>query len=141
LGDPPRRRHYDREARSFAIRRRPLGPVAEPLERESECIMNDSFIQVQALERFRPDPDRLYDVDMTARLAGVPRRSVLIYCRWGLVRPTTNPDVHGWYFSSDAIGAIRRAEYLRANRGVNLSGLRVIFKLLEDLECELPAAW
>lgn len=98
-------------------------------------------MQVQAIERFRPDPDRLYDVDMTARLAGVPRRSVLVYCRWGLVHPTTSPEVQGWYFSSEAIGAIRRAEYLRVNRGVNLPGLRVIFELAEEVECELPIYW
>jgi DNA-binding transcriptional MerR regulator len=106
-----------------------------------ESVMHDSFVQVQAIERFRPDPHRLYDVDMTARLAGVPRRSVLIYCRWGLVRPTTSPEVHGWYFSSDAIGAIRRAEYLRANRGVNLSGLRVIFELMDQFGRRRPTFW
>ena len=99
------------------------------------------MITVQAIERFRPDPARLYDVDMTARLAGVPRRSVLVYCCWGLVRPTASPEVQGWYFSSDVIAAIRRAEYLRANRGVNLAGLRVIFELVEELECELPTCW
>jgi len=99
------------------------------------------MIRLQAIERFRPDPDRLYDVDMTARLAGVSRRSVLVYCRWGLVRPTTSPEEQGWYFSSDAIGAIRRAEYLRASRGVNLPGLRVIFELVGELESKLPTFW
>jgi molecular chaperone DnaJ len=34
LSDPWRRRHYDREAHSIALRRRPWGPVAEPLVRE-----------------------------------------------------------------------------------------------------------
>jgi len=34
-----------------------------------------------AVERFRPDPNRLYDVEWTARLAGVSRHSVLVYCR------------------------------------------------------------
>ena len=106
-----------------------------------ESVMNNTSIQVQAIERFRPDPHRLYDVDTTARLAGVPRRSVLIYCRWGLVRPTTSPELQGWYFSSDAIGAIRRAEYLRANRGVNLSGLRVIFELFHEFGRRGPAFW
>ena len=100
--------------------------------------MNHSMIPFQAIERFQPDPYQIYDVDMTARLAGVPRRSVLVYCRWGLVRPATNPEVQGWYFSSHAIGAIRRAEYLRAIRGVNLPGLRVIFELVETQERELP---
>ncbi len=31
--------------------------------------VNDSFIQIQAIERFRPDPDRLYDVDMAQALS------------------------------------------------------------------------
>jgi hypothetical protein len=106
-----------------------------------QSAMNDSYIQVQAIERFRPDPDRLYDVDTTARLAGVPRRSVLVYCRWGLVHPTTSPEVQGWYFSSEAIGAIRRAEYLRANRGVNLAGLRVIFELMDEFGRRRPTFW
>ena len=95
--------------------------------------MNNNFIRPQAVERFRPDPSRLYDVDMTARLAGMTRHSVLVYCRWGLVRPATNPEYEGWYFDSDAIGAIRWAEYLRVSRGVNLPGVRVIFQLVEDL--------
>ena len=54
--------------------------------------MNDSFTRPRTVERFRPDPGRLYDVDMTARLAGVPRHSVLVYCRWGFVHPATDPE-------------------------------------------------
>ena len=65
--------------------------------------MNTPFVRTHAVERFRPDPGRLYDVDMTARLAGVPRRSVLVYCRWGFVAPETNPELVGWHFSTDAI--------------------------------------
>lgn len=65
--------------------------------------MNDHFTRPQAVERFRPDPGRLYDVDMTARLAGVPRHSVLVYCRWGFVHPATDPEYEGWYFDSEAI--------------------------------------
>ena len=34
LSDPQRRRHYDRQARSVTVRRRPWEPVAEPLVRE-----------------------------------------------------------------------------------------------------------
>jgi molecular chaperone DnaJ len=34
LSDPRRRRHYDHAAHSIAMRRRPWGPVAEPLVRE-----------------------------------------------------------------------------------------------------------
>ena len=40
-----------------------------------------------ALELFQPYPDVLYSLEATAHLARVPRRSILIYCRAGLVRP------------------------------------------------------
>ena len=100
--------------------------------------MKDSFIRPRTVERFRPDPTRLYDVDMTARLAGVPRHSVLVYCRWGFVHPSTDPELEGWYFDSNAIAAIRSAEYLRVNRGVNLPGIRFIFQLVEEFGQKLP---
>jgi len=103
--------------------------------------MSQPFARTHFVERFRPDPHRLYDVDATARLAGVPRHSVLVYCRWGFVRPATDPQHEGWYFSSEAIGVIRWAEYLRVSRGVNLAGIRVIFQLVEELGHKRPVIW
>ena len=44
-----------------------------------------------ALDLFQPQPNVLYSLDTTAHLAGVPRRSILIYCRAGLVRPVVQP--------------------------------------------------
>ena len=102
--------------------------------------MNEPAVCVHAVERFRPDPNRLYDVAMTARLAGVPRRVVLVYCRWGLVRPSTNPEIEGWYFNSETISAIRRIEYFRVHQGVNLPGIRIITQLLEELERNMPSS-
>ena len=58
---------------------------------------------------------------------------MLVYCRWGFVHPATDPDYEGWYFDSDAISAIRWAEYLRTSRGVNLPGVRVIFQMVEEV--------
>ena len=103
--------------------------------------MNDSFTRPQTVERFRPDPGRLYDVEMTARLAGVARHSLLVYFRWGFVHPATDPQQEGWYFDTDAIGAIRWAEYLRVSRGVNMPGVRVIFQLVEELGRKPPRDW
>ena len=101
--------------------------------------MNEAAVRIHAVEHFRPDPNQLYDVAMTARLAGVPRRTVLVYCRWGLVRPSANPEVDGWYFSSETIVAIRRIEYFRIKQGVNLPGIRIITQLLDHLERTLPS--
>jgi hypothetical protein len=103
--------------------------------------MHNLFTRPQTVVRFRPDPGRLYDVDMTDRLAGVPRHSVLVYCRWGFVRPAKDPEYEGWYFDSDAIRAIRWAEYMRVSRGVNLPGVRVIFQLVEEVRRKPLISW
>ena len=46
---------------------------------------------VTALELFQPRPDARYSLDATARLAGVSRRTILIYCRAGLLHPVFQP--------------------------------------------------
>lgn len=71
LSDPQRRRHYDREVHSVAIRRRPWGPVAEPLVRErpgGEPIRppaaSRNFREIplaEILERESPTFDELFD--------------------------------------------------------------------------------
>ena len=102
--------------------------------------MNISFVRTtHAVERFRPDLGRLYDVDMTARLAGVARRSVLVYCRWGFVAPATNPELAGWHFSAETIDAIRQIEHLRVQQGVNLPGIRIILGLLAEFGRQFPS--
>jgi molecular chaperone DnaJ len=54
LSDPQRRRHYDREAHSVTIRRRPWGPVAEPLVRERP--RSESFRPSASSRNFREIP-------------------------------------------------------------------------------------
>ena len=44
-----------------------------------------------ALELFQPKPNVLYTLEAAAHLAGVSRRSILIYCRAGLVRSVVQP--------------------------------------------------
>ena len=53
-----------------------------------------------AVQVFEPRPDVLYTLDTAAHLVGVPRRSILIYCRWGMVHPVVDPDYAGWYFDA-----------------------------------------
>ena len=103
--------------------------------------MIHSPARAQAVERFRPDPGRLYDLAWVSRLAGVSRHSVLVYCRWGLVRPVANPEEHGWYFNSEAIATVRHVEYLRVHEGVNLAGIRLILRLVEEYGHKFPSRW
>ena len=50
------------------------------------------------------------------------------------MRPAANPEEHGWYFNSEAIATVRQVEYLRVHAGVNLPSIRLILRLVEDLD-------
>jgi len=87
-----------------------------------------------AMELFQPQPNVLYSLDATAHLAGVPRRSILIYCRAGLVRPVVQPPYGVMEFTEEAIYAMRRIEYLRTVHGLDLAWLKTMFDLLDEVE-------
>ena len=87
-----------------------------------------------ALELFQPKPNVLYSLDATAHLAGVPRRSILIYCRAGLVRPVVQPPYGVMEFTEEAIYTVRRIEHLRNVQASDLAWLRTMFDLLEEVE-------
>src|SRR5438067_5570908 len=96
-------------------------------------------VSIRALQLFEPDPDAVYTIEATARLAHVPRHTILIYCKHGLVSPVVDPDCGGYYFNDEAIRALRRINYLRTTCGINLAGIKMILQLrneLEDLRAE-----
>ena len=88
----------------------------------------------RALELFQPNPDVLYSLDAAAHLAGVPRRSVLIYCRAGLVRPVVQPPYGVLEFTEEAIYTVRRIEHLRTVHGLDVAWLKTMFDLLDEVE-------
>jgi DNA-binding transcriptional MerR regulator len=87
-----------------------------------------------SLELFEPKPNVLYGLDATAVLAGVPRRSILIYCRAGLVRPVVQPPYGVMGFTEEAIYTLRRIEHLRTVQGLDLTWIKVMFDLIEEVE-------
>ena len=96
---------------------------------------NDQEIPVAlALELFQPNPNVLYSLDATAHLAGVPRRSILIYCRAGLVRPVFQPPHGVMAFTEEAIYTVRRIEDVRASHGVGVTWVKAMFDLLDEVE-------
>jgi DNA-binding transcriptional MerR regulator len=86
------------------------------------------------LELFQPKPDALYGLDAAAHLAGVPRRSLLIYCRAGLIQPVLQPPYGLMVFTEEAIHTARRIEYLRAVRGIDVALIKTLFELIEEVE-------
>jgi hypothetical protein len=87
-----------------------------------------------ALELFQPKPNVLYNLDAAAHLAGVSRRSILIYCRAGLVRPVVQPPYGVMEFTEEAIHVVRRIEHLRTVHGLDLAWLKTMFDLLDEVE-------
>lgn len=87
-----------------------------------------------ALELFQPNPNVLYSLDATAHLAGVPRRSILIYCRAGLVRPVFQPPHGVMAFTEQAIYTVRRVEDVRAAHGLDVTSVKTMFDLLDEVE-------
>ena len=87
-----------------------------------------------ALELFQPKPNVLYSLDAAAQIAGVSRRSILIYYRAGLVRPVVQPPYGVMEFTEEAIRTVRRIEHLRTVHDVDLAMLKTMFDLLDEVE-------
>lgn len=88
----------------------------------------------QALVLFQPEPNVLYSLEAAAHLAGVTRRSMLIYCRRGLVQPVYQPPYGLMAFTEEAIHTVRRSEHLLRMHGVDLALLKSMFELLDEVE-------
>jgi DNA-binding transcriptional MerR regulator len=99
----------------------------------SKRVVPDSAPPV-AMELFQPKPNVLYSLDATAHLAGVPRRSILIYCRAGLVQPVVQPPYGVMEFTEEAIYTIRRIEHMRTVQGLDLVWIKTMFDLLDEVE-------
>lgn len=76
----------------------------------------------------------VYSIEALGRIAGVPRREILIYCRHHLLSPATDPQHEGYYFNDDAIRTLRHIEHLHNVCGINLEGIKTIFQLMHEVE-------
>ncbi len=85
------------------------------------------------VELHNPEPGVLYTLDAVVHLTGASRRSILVYCKSGLVQSRHDPETSPMAFDDEAIYTIRRIEYLRSVRGINLEGIRMIFDLWSQL--------
>lgn len=85
------------------------------------------------LELFDPRPDAVYSLEAICHLTGVPRRTVLIYCRNGLIAPC-KPDGQPLEFGEEAIYLVRRIETLRNVHGINLAGVRMVLGLVREVQ-------
>jgi alkylation response protein AidB-like acyl-CoA dehydrogenase len=87
-----------------------------------------------ALQPFVPDPEGLFPIDSVAHLAGMPRHLVLVCCRRGLVAPAIDPEYGGYLFDTVAIRTLQRIAYLHGECAINLTGIRIILQLMDEVE-------
>lgn len=88
---------------------------------------------LEMLQLFEPNPQAVYTIEETARIAQVPRHRIAIYYKHGLVSPTVDPDA-GWFFNDEAIRVLRRIEYLRTACGLNVTGIKLVLELMREVE-------
>ncbi len=100
--------------------------------------MNENAFR--AIQLFEPDPNVIYTIEAAERITHVPRRTIAVYCRHGLVSPVGNPNSEGFYFDGDGIRILRRLESMRAVYGKNLADIKMILSLLDKLASKNLAA-
>jgi hypothetical protein len=120
-------------------RQQSLDPEKPRRVSKAQSQAKDASIPVQVIEEmavqsFEPEPDAVFSIEHTAHLAGVPRRTILIYCKHGLISPITDPTLWGYWFSAETIRTLRRIESLRATCGDDLPGIGIILDLMKELQ-------
>ena len=86
------------------------------------------------LQLFDPPANAVYTIEAAVQLAGVPRRTILVYCKHRLLSPLLDAGVEGYSFDGDGIRSLRRIEALRAVCGDDFAGIRIILDLTKELE-------
>lgn len=75
----------------------------------------------------------LYQISVVAQMVETHPQTLRMYERMGLVVPQRTPNNIRLY-SDDDIQRVRRIQHLTQDLGVNLAGVEVVFKLLEEIE-------
>ena len=86
------------------------------------------------LQLFDPPVDAVYSIEAAAKLAGVPRRTILVYCKHRLLSPLIDAGVEGYSFDGDGIRSLRHIEALRTVCGDDFAGIKIILDLTKELE-------
>jgi MerR family transcriptional regulator/heat shock protein HspR len=75
----------------------------------------------------------MYHISIVAEMVTTHPQTLRMYERMGLVSPQrTNNNVR--LYSSEDVERVRRIQHLTQDLGVNLAGVEVVFKLLNELE-------
>jgi MerR family transcriptional regulator/heat shock protein HspR len=88
----------------------------------------------QVNDRPGNDPNRpVYHISVVAELVETHPQTLRMYERMGLVNPQRTRNNIRLYSEAD-VEQVRRIQHLTQDLGVNLAGVEVVFKLLQELE-------
>lgn len=82
----------------------------------------------------RFEPEEAYSLEVIEKITMVPRRTILVYHRHGLIQSSTSPDRGQRLFDDEAVRALRRIESLRQRFRVNLAGIKLIMNLMREVD-------
>ncbi len=81
------------------------------------------------LPLFEPDPEARYTLEIVAEITGVSSQTILYYQEQGLIAPSA-----ALHFNDDTLRSLRRIEHLRTHYELNQSALKLMLKLLDEVE-------
>ena len=80
-----------------------------------------------------PDPENgsFYSLEILSEITGVSKQAILQYQEHGIIRAAQQDDAH---FTDDTVRLLRRIEHLREICETNLAGLKLLTRLLDEVE-------
>jgi DNA-binding transcriptional MerR regulator len=77
-----------------------------------------------------PGEPTTYTLDIVAELTGVSSQTILHYQEQGLIHPAAPTGG----FDDETIHTLRRIEHLRVTSAANLTGIKLILELLDEVD-------
>jgi DNA-binding transcriptional MerR regulator len=82
------------------------------------------------LPLYEPDEHATYSLEIVAKITGVETETILLYQEEGLLESAANSAE----FDDEAVHTLRRIEHLRRRFETNLSGIRLMLSLMDEVE-------
>ncbi len=89
---------------------------------------------MNAVQIFEPDPEAVYGIDVVAQLVHAPKRTILVYCKHGLVSPMPASTDQGYTFDAQAVRDLLRIESLRQACDNELTTLKFMVDLINEVQ-------
>lgn len=81
----------------------------------------------------------IFPITIAAELLKVHPRTLMVYEKYGLLEPSRTETNRRRYSQND-LSTVKFIQFLTRDRGVSLSGVKIIFEMLTELESLNPRA-